>query len=410
MDLGPPGAGAQPSGPFGPGGAQAGPAQRLAFTTVQRGHQAVAAQPILTASATLQRLAAEVAAEPLALQSQIDAVRAGLPEGAEQATLQRQAERAQPPTLPLAFQRRPDGSPAGRPPSLSDWGQAYAYELARLPPHPRGGYASGPLVHIQRQISAGLVRSAKTSPLPPAQRYAELGQTLAQLQRQPLGAEVVRASWSQLLPAERPAIQRALDEANATLQWQDAQDARVEQLHHLQRQLAEQQTQGAQDRVMQRIQARQGGGDPLPLAVQRHLERGLNADLSKVRLHTDSEAHRMAKDMQALAFTSGQDIYFQHGHAEFNTRSGLELLAHEVAHTVQQAQGPSGAGGRHRQRAGAGGAGQWRQPGRTGPHSSGAPSRHAAPRPTERFALSNARKRRSRPPVPKTRRLGASWR
>ena len=73
--------------------------------------------------------------------------------------------------------------------------------------------------------------------------------------------------------------------------------------------------------------------------MQRQLEHGLNCDLSRVRVHTDSEADTLAKGVNAVAFTSGQDIYFRSGTFDPNTRSGLELLAHEVTHTVQQAQG-----------------------------------------------------------------------
>ncbi|WP_232337867.1 eCIS core domain-containing protein [Deinococcus arboris] len=96
--------------------------------------------------------------------------------------------------------------------------------------------------------------------------------------------------------------------------------------------------------VLQRIQARRGSGNPLPEAVQRHLEQGLNHDLSKVRIHDDGEAHTLAKGVNAIAFTTGTDIFFQSGKFSPNTKSGLELLAHEVTHTVQQSQGRVGKG------------------------------------------------------------------
>lgn len=318
--------------------------QRLAFTRVERQPQRQAAAPVLQAAATLQRWAAEGGQQRLALQRQIAEVQAGLPAGAEQAALQRQADRARPPTLPLAFQRQASGQPSGRTPSISDWGQAYAFEMGRQTPDAQGMYAAGPAVQVQRQIAGGLAHSVRTSSLPPVQRYAEVGQTLARIQRQPLGAATVRGSLSAMLPGERPAIQRALDDANLALQRQEAQDAQVEQLHALQRYLAEQPGPLGPAQVGQRVNDRRGGGEPLPEAVRRHLEQGLNADLSRVRIHADAEADLMARRVGAKAFTSGQDIYFRRGQYQPNTKSGLELLAHEVTHTVQQARGQVAAG------------------------------------------------------------------
>ncbi|WP_233218840.1 eCIS core domain-containing protein [Deinococcus arcticus] len=90
---------------------------------------------------------------------------------------------------------------------------------------------------------------------------------------------------------------------------------------------------------MQRIQARRGAGNPLPESIRRHLEQGLNHDLSRVRIHDDAEADKLAKSVNAIAFATGADIFFQAGRFNPNTQSGLELLAHEVTHTVQQRQG-----------------------------------------------------------------------
>src|SRR5579859_4227914 len=88
------------------------------------------------------------------------------------------------------------------------------------------------------------------------------------------------------------------------------------------------------------IQSRAGGGDPLPGTVQRQLESHLESDLSNVRVHTDSGADQMAQAVDAVAFTSGSDIFFRQGTYDPGTPSGLHLLAHETTHTVQQAAGP----------------------------------------------------------------------
>jgi hypothetical protein len=65
-------------------------------------------------------------------------------------------------------------------------------------------------------------------------------------------------------------------------------------------------------------------------------------DFSRVRVHTDTTAARSAAAVSALAYTVGSDVVFAHGAYRPTTRSGAALLAHELAHVVQQ--GDSGAG------------------------------------------------------------------
>lgn len=89
-----------------------------------------------------------------------------------------------------------------------------------------------------------------------------------------------------------------------------------------------------------KIQSKSGGGSGLDAGVQRQLEGGLGADLSGVRVHTDGEADHLARSVNATAFTSGSDIFFREGAYNPGSSEGLHTLAHEAAHTVQQASGP----------------------------------------------------------------------
>jgi hypothetical protein len=59
-------------------------------------------------------------------------------------------------------------------------------------------------------------------------------------------------------------------------------------------------------------------------------------DFSSVRIHHDSGAAALSKDLNAQAFTHGNDIYFNSGKYDTTTSSGKHLLAHELTHTVQQ--------------------------------------------------------------------------
>ncbi len=91
--------------------------------------------------------------------------------------------------------------------------------------------------------------------------------------------------------------------------------------------------------ISEKIKAKLGSGTPLPENVRHQLETGLNTNLESVRVHTDSEADKLAKSVNAIAFTTGKDIFFSSGSFESNTKTGYELIAHEVTHTVQQASG-----------------------------------------------------------------------
>ncbi|WP_298754787.1 DUF4157 domain-containing protein [uncultured Psychroserpens sp.] len=85
-----------------------------------------------------------------------------------------------------------------------------------------------------------------------------------------------------------------------------------------------------------RLNSSKGGGNSLPSDLQTSMGSEFGADFSTVRIHTDTEAVQMSQDIGAQAFTHGSDIYFNQGKYDTNSNSGKHLLAHELAHTVQQ--------------------------------------------------------------------------
>jgi hypothetical protein len=87
------------------------------------------------------------------------------------------------------------------------------------------------------------------------------------------------------------------------------------------------------------VRASATGGSPLPVAARSKLESSFGTDLGAVRVHTDTAADAAARSVQAHAFAHGTDVYFRAGQYRPGTPSGEKLLAHEVAHTVQQAGG-----------------------------------------------------------------------
>lgn len=84
------------------------------------------------------------------------------------------------------------------------------------------------------------------------------------------------------------------------------------------------------------IQRSQGNGSTLPQSVQNSMESGFNHDFSGVKIHHDPESDRLSRSLDAEAFTVGQDVYFRRGNYNPQSRSGKELLAHELSHVVQQ--------------------------------------------------------------------------
>lgn len=84
-------------------------------------------------------------------------------------------------------------------------------------------------------------------------------------------------------------------------------------------------------------------GWPLEPATRARLERHFGCDFSRVRVHTDTRAARSAEALGARAFTRGGDIVFAGGQYAPHTAQGERLLAHELAHVVQQATRPAPA-------------------------------------------------------------------
>ncbi|EIL97800.1 hypothetical protein UUA_14067 [Rhodanobacter thiooxydans LCS2] len=66
------------------------------------------------------------------------------------------------------------------------------------------------------------------------------------------------------------------------------------------------------------------------------MEAGFGHDFSDVRVHTSDVAHASARTIHALAYTSGQHLVFADGQYAPGTSSGRRLIAHELAHVVQQ--------------------------------------------------------------------------
>jgi hypothetical protein len=79
-------------------------------------------------------------------------------------------------------------------------------------------------------------------------------------------------------------------------------------------------------------------GQPLNNATRAFMEPRFGHDFSRVRVHTDNKAANAARAVEARAYTSGRDIVFGSGEYVPQHSERQQLLAHELAHVVQQGQ------------------------------------------------------------------------
>jgi len=91
-------------------------------------------------------------------------------------------------------------------------------------------------------------------------------------------------------------------------------------------------------------QVLQSPGRPLDSATRAFMEPRFGHDFSRVRVHTDSKASESAFAVNSLAYTVGSNVVFGAGRYAPATAAGRQLLAHELAHVVQQGSGTATSG------------------------------------------------------------------
>ena len=77
-------------------------------------------------------------------------------------------------------------------------------------------------------------------------------------------------------------------------------------------------------------------GQSLPESSRSFFEPRFGQNFSHVKIHTGSVAAKSAQSINAVAYTTGNNIVFNEGQYSPNTESGQRLMAHELTHVVQQ--------------------------------------------------------------------------
>lgn len=90
------------------------------------------------------------------------------------------------------------------------------------------------------------------------------------------------------------------------------------------------------------VLARIGSGEPMQASLRTHMETAMGHDFSQVRVHNSPTAAGVTMSLGAHALTVGEHIAFAPGLYEPHLPSTRRLVAHELAHVVQQRRGLSG--------------------------------------------------------------------
>ena len=88
------------------------------------------------------------------------------------------------------------------------------------------------------------------------------------------------------------------------------------------------------------IQSAKSVGSPLDAGLQRKMGKAMGADFSGVKVHTDSQSDKLNRSLSSRAFATGPNLFFKRGEYNPGSRSGQELIAHELTHVVQQGASP----------------------------------------------------------------------
>jgi hypothetical protein len=117
----------------------------------------------------------------------------------------------------------------------------------------------------------------------------------------------------------------------------------------VQRFLAQRSGQGKtdlDDETAKTINTERGSGQALDQGIAQKAGAVMDQDFSNVNVHTGDKADSLSQQLQAKAFTVGNDIFFREGEYNPGSGEGQELISHELTHVVQQGASPPNVQGK----------------------------------------------------------------
>lgn len=225
-----------------------------------------------------------------------------------------------------------EGKPVG-PASLE--GHAALLGDARLSHAANAGQRAEILTELQRTHGNAYVQRLLKSRAVQAKLTVNQPGDIHEKEADAVAEAVTRTSQVQRQEEEEEAIQpkRATNLAGTGLQRQEEEEEVAPKA-------TGSQVPEVTEALENRISAARGTGHELPGSVRDSMEPQLGHDFGDVRVHTDSEADDLSRQLGARAFTTGQDVFFRSGDYQPESQDGRKLIAHEMTHVVQQGSAP----------------------------------------------------------------------
>jgi hypothetical protein len=178
-------------------------------------------------------------------------------------------------------------------------------------------------------------KSDSQSSLSPSRQH---GNSIGNLQIQRMCSECAK-NHTHVQPSDDP-LEREADEVANRVMRKEAAPSSIGSVPSSGPKSTPQFSAEAQSKVSSVVSS---SGAPLDRTTRSELEPRLGQDFGHVRVHHDAVAADSAKSVNAHAYTSGNHIVFASGKYIPQTREGQRLLAHELAHVIQQGNSVSGA-------------------------------------------------------------------
>lgn len=182
--------------------------------------------------------------------------------------------------------------------------------------------------HVASKVVRGESLQRKEEAMVRKQEEEEVQAKLQKQEEEEMQTKLQRQSEAEEEELQTKLQRQEEEEAQTKLQKQEEEEVQAKSIQRKE--------STASIGLESRINLHKGGGNPLPEDLRKDLENKMNASFLHVRIHNDNAANKLCEELNALAFTVGNHIFFRSGRYQPGTSAGKELLAHELTHVLQQ--------------------------------------------------------------------------
>ncbi|MGN6533177.1 MAG: eCIS core domain-containing protein [Ginsengibacter sp.] len=135
--------------------------------------------------------------------------------------------------------------------------------------------------------------------------------------------------------SDKEVSQRSFKTSNTTVQRKCAECEKEDEEKKVQRKESNNSSQSFAQPIVQDV-LNSSSGNPMDNTTRSFMESRFNHDFSDVKIHDNNKASESANSINALAYTSGNNIVFNVSQYNPYSIKGQKLLAHELMHVIQQ--------------------------------------------------------------------------